>query len=329
MKFDGENGVIAHYILDCQARNRSVRTIEAYSNVLRLLSGLLKDLCFVDEIEGVTVLCLRQCVQHLLTSEAYSHGASPFRRPKKDKMLSVRSVHDYVLVWKAFFNWCYQEELIEKNPADRLKAPRLEKKVKETLSSEELQKMLDSCDLSTDVGFRDYTILSVMADTGLRLSELAGLRVADVHSGYIKVFGKGRKEREIGVHPEVSKIIWKYIHKYRQPATDGETSLFLGRWGESLGSSGVSQVVGRIKDRCGFGEKQVTPHIFRHTFSKQYMKRGGDLLNLSRELGHSDIQVTRLYLQDFGSEDARVDHNQRSVFNDIKLPKRGKSRDKQ
>ena len=102
--------------------------------------------------------------------------------------------------------------------------------------------MLDSCDTSTDVGFRDYVILLLTLDTGMRLSELASLKISDIHDTYVKVYGKGRKEREIGIHPQVSKLIWKYISKYRHPLDENEQALFMGASrssGKAIGYGGV------------------------------------------------------------------------------------------
>jgi integrase/recombinase XerD len=327
MELDNENGAIVYYLIDCRARNLSDWTIDMYSRSLRILVGTLVQLCGVVELEQVTVMHLRLCIQHLLTAPYPTESKG--RRVRNGETLSARSVRDYALVWKAFFNWCYQEELIEKNPVTRLKTPAIEKYLKPTLTPDELQMMLDSCDVHTSAGFRDYAILSLLADTGIRLAEIAGLRVGDIYAGYIKVFGKGRKEREVGLHPGVGKILWKYIQKYRHPRNPNEAALFLGRWGDPLERSGVYEAVNRIKKQCSFGDKEIHPHVFRHTFSKQYMERGGDILSLSRELGHSDIQVTRLYLQDFGSTEARKDHDSRSIFNDIKTSRRGKPKRKQ
>jgi integrase/recombinase XerD len=326
MKIEGENGVIAHFILDCQVKNRTRYTLIAYQRALALLTLLLSRLCGLSDLEEVMVLHLRQCVKYLLETpwEEYNTATN---QHMAGKTLSVRSVRDYVLVWKAFFNWCYQEELIEKNPVTRLKTPTPPKKIKPTLTRDELQMMLDLCDRRTDQGFRDFVILSLLADTGIRLAEIAGLEVKDIHTNYIKVYGKGQKEREVGLHPEVGKLLWKYIHKHRHPKEANETSVFVGRWGHALKESAIHAIVERIKLQCGLENKQVSPHTFRHTFSKQYMERGGDLLSLSRELGHSDIQVTRLYLQDFGSTEARKDHNKRSIFNDIRIQKRQKPKE--
>ena len=241
--------------------------------------------------------------------------------------LDVNTVRLNIRIWKVFFNWCYVEELIDVNPVSRLKSPKEERRVKQTFTSEQVQKILDSCDLSTERGFRDYVIFPLMIDTGLRLSEIVSLSVEDVHPTYIRVFGKGRREREIGLHPEVSKLLWKYINKHRR-AAPGETALFTGQRGP-LQKSGVEEIVRQAKKRCGLDIRQFSPHVFRHTFSKQYVDHGGDILRLSRELGHSDVKITEIYLRDFDSTDARRDHSSQSIFNELKVQKRKKSKRRQ
>lgn len=304
MMLSGERGAIAQFIRDCQVRGLADHTISNYTRYLRIMVVSLETLCSVMDLEQVRVTHLRDCVLYLLS-------------PEYKTELCANTVRIYIRAWKVFFNWCYQEELLDVNPASRLKPPKPEKRVKQTFTSEQVQVILDSCDLSTEIGFRDYVIFSVMADTGLRLSEVASLRVDGVYPTYVKVFGKGRREREIGLHPEVSKLLWKYINKHRR-ADPGETALFVGRKGP-LGKSGVEDVVKRAKERCGLDVSQFSAHIFRHTFSKQYIDHGGDILRLSRELGHSDVKTTEIYLRDFSSTDARKEHQSRSVFNDIKV----------
>jgi len=325
MKLAGDKGVVARFLLDCRVRVRTERTIKLYQFALTLLVSLLGDLCGISDLEQVTVTHLRLCVHHLLTEPLLIRRG---RYPKDGHMLTVSTVRCYARIWKIFFNWCFQEELIDKNPVGRLKMPEPEKRVKSTFTPEQLQKMLDTCDLGTDMGFRDYAILSLMVDAGLRLSEIVGLTVDDVYLDYVKVYGKGRKEREVGLHPNVSKILWKYIEKYRHPSDKSEKALFIGH-GKLLGRFGIRDVVKRAKRRCGFENLELTPHVFRHTFAKEYMDRSGDITSLSRELGHSDIKITQVYLEDFSSYNARQKHKDRSVFNDIKIQKKRPQKKKQ
>ncbi len=316
--------VVKHFLNDARLNNRTDNTLTIYQHglsvLLRLLEQGIKDtkgsLLCITELEQVTVFHLRECVRLLSTPLAFEDGRVDRpayrrgRRPVNGSTLSVTSIRSYVRVWKAFFHWCYQEELIESNIVARLKMPKPEKRVIVAFTEEHIERMIASCDISTGLGFRDYVIVMLLLDTGIRLSEICGLRVGDIHDGYIKVFGKGRKEREVGIYPEVGKLLWKYIHKYRKPANSDEAALFIGRHGEALQVGGVKQIIERVKEDSGIGGVRVSAHTFRHTFAKMYLDQGGELFKLSRELGHSDIQVTaREYLADFGSSEARKDHN--------------------
>ena len=329
MKLDGEKGVIHHFLLDCQVRQFSNHTMISYRHHLDVLSSLLAKLCGVFDLEQVTVTHLRQCVQHLMT---HVMETSKGRIHENGSLLSISSIRGYVRVWKAFFNWCYQEELIEKNPVTRLTLPKPTKRVIPTFTSEHIEKMLASCDLNTDMGFRDYVILLLLLDTGIRLSEISNLRITDVHDTYIKVFGKGRKEREVGLHPEVGKLLWKYIYKHRHPKDPNETAVFIGYQrgsGKPLGREGVKDMLTRLQAACGLQDIQLSPHVFRHTFAKMYLEQGGEVFKLSRELGHSDVQITKLYLEDFGSTEARKEHASFSPIGRIHLRKQQKRKKKQ
>lgn len=320
MKIEGKDGVLTHYLMDVDNRLDD-DTLVSYIHRLDVLVTLLRDLFGVTEIEQVTVLHLRQCVQHLLTVPVKVVK----RRPESENgVLSVNTVKGYMRVWKAFFNWCYQEELIPTNPVSRLKSPKAPKKVTPAFTEDHIQRMLAACDTSKPVGFRDYVILLLLLDTGMRVAEIGSLRVENVHDTYIKVEGKGRKEREIGIHPEMSKLLWKYIHKYRR-APEGEPLLFMGRSGP-LGVYGIQYVIKTIKKKTGLENIRVSAHVFRHTHSKMYMENGGDLFKLSRELGHSSVQVTKIYLEDFGSTEARKEHNSYTPLSFMHLKKNQRRR---
>jgi len=321
MKLTGDDGVIKHFLLDVEVKKRSQRTLERYRHSLNRLVELLQPLNITD-LEQVTVVHLRQCVQRLLT-DLLPTGRS-HRKPLNGSTLSIASVRGHVREWKVFFGWCQEEELIEKNPAARLALPKPEKRITVTFTDEHVEKMLASCDTSTEMGFRDYVMLLLLLDTGMRLSELSTLRVTDVHDTYVKVYGKGRKEREIGIHPHVSKLLWKYVNKYRHTKDEHEQALFLGgsrSSGKPLGYGGVKQVLQRIKKATGIDDVRLSAHTFRHTFAKMYLEEGGEVFKLSREMGHSSVQVTKLYLEDFSSTEARKEHTSFSPINRLSLKK--------
>src|SRR5450755_2458151 len=214
---------IDHYLLNIETRRYSVHSQLAYRHSLLVMTRLLAALCHVTDLEQVNILYLRQCVQHLLSAPL---EVKRYRPPENGSTLSPSTVCSYIRRWKAFFSWCFKEELIEKSPATRLEFPQVDEKVLDTFSKEQIEQMFAVFDLSTPAGFRDYVIIVLMIDTGLRRSEVAKLCVEDVHETYLSVFGKGRKERQVGIHPKVSNLLWRYVHKHRRPIAHDETALF-------------------------------------------------------------------------------------------------------
>ncbi len=321
--------VYARYLRHVEVTKEGT-TLTSYRHRTGELVQLLADVCQLQYLDEVEVDHLRQCVQRLqtMTPESVtdrSHG----RAPANGSTYAVETVRGYIRVWKAFFSWCLQEGLIKINPADaRFKAPRPEDKVKATFTEEQIYKMLAVFDTSEPLGFRNYVILVLLLDTGMRLSELAGLQFQDVHETYVKVYGKGRKEREIGISPETSNLIWKYTSQYRMPKDETVTALFLSRYRTGVTGSTIKWLVAHVQQETGLTDIQVSPHVFRHTFAKMYLGNGGDVFKLSRELGHSSVQVTELYLRDFGSTEARKDHTSRSPLAKLNLKKQHNKRRK-
>lgn len=324
---------VQHFLKDAELKRRSSHTLRFYRRSLMVLMRFLERQ-HITEVEQVTVFHLRDGVEYLFTPEYLQESQTNRKSNRRGRsavngVLCDESVRCYVRIWKAFFNWCYMEELVEKNAAARLSLPHAAKRVLHAFTDEHIQCMLTLFDLSTDIGFRDYVIVLLLLDTGLRLSEIAGLHVDDVRDGYVKVFGKGRKEREVGVFPEVGKLLWKYIHKHRKPSDLNETALFLTYRGTAVRTYVIQQLVHRVKLALGVDTVRVSPHTFRHTFAKMYLVNGGDLFKLSRELGHSDIQTTRRYLEDFSSTDARKDHTSYSPISRLQLNKRKRRKQKE
>lgn len=160
--------VVEHFLMDCAVRTRTKYTLISYRQRLGVVVQLLEKLCQVSELEQVTVIHLRQCVGHLFSADFEMHQG----RMRTGDTLSATTVRGYVRVFKAFFHWCYQEELIDHNPATRLAPPKPPTRIVPTLTPEHIEKMLATCDRNTDIGFRDYVILLLLFDTGMRISEI-------------------------------------------------------------------------------------------------------------------------------------------------------------
>src|SRR5262249_40388305 len=217
------------------------------------------------------------------------------------------------------------EELLDRDPSLRLTKPKLGTKVIGSFTTKHLQAMFAACDLSSHLGFRDYTLMLTLIDTGIRVSEVCGLQLSDIREDYVLVRGKGNKEREIGITPTTAKYLWKYVKVHRHPRQPEERRVFIGRRGTPLTPSGVDQALYRIRDAIGLTDVRLSAHTFRHSFARTWLERGGEVYSLSRLLGHSSVQVTEVYLREFQSRQARQHHNEYSPLADLHLP-RGKRR---
>lgn len=211
----------------------------------------------------------------------------------RDWLLTLRttlapiSVAGYVRGLKAFGNWCAAEELSEAKALRTLRRTRVPHKLVEPLTDEALRRLLDGA--ST----RDRAILLLFFDTGLRLSELAGLRTADLRpDGSVKVMGKGARERIVPVGTTARQALARYLRQ-GDDAADGV--IFRSRRGGALGWRGIQQAFRRMKLRAGIPGR-CSPHTLRHTFARAYLVNGGDAFSLQRILGHATLDMVKRYV---------------------------------
>src|SRR5215813_8324144 len=315
---------IQGFLMDWELRGHSPNTLRLYRSNLHTLAHWL-DEQGITEVEEVTIAQLRVFMLH--TQQRPADAGHPHKRPAVDgRPVSTATLQSYVKSIKVLFHWLVDEEVLVRNPALRLQKPSGPKRVKVTFKPEHLTTLFGVCDLTHSLGFRDYVVMLMLLDTGIRVSELCDLTLESAHEGYLMIFGKGRKEREVGISPTTAKFLWKYIHQHRTAANDTVTTLFTGVSGQPLHPSGVEKLVQRVKRAAGIEEVPVTPHKFRHTFARTWLERGGEIYSLSRLLGHSSVKITEIYLEDFQSRQARTHHACYSPVNDLKLRKRGRGR---
>jgi integrase/recombinase XerD len=298
------------------------KTIEWYRQKLAHFCFVLQEEYDITTLNKVTVTHLRLFVEHM--KETRSDENNPFKPTNGDATIRDVTVKGYVQVIKSFFTWCVREELLKKNPAMNLDNPKVSRYVIKTFTEEQIKAMVEVCDLGTMVGFRDYTIMMLLLDTGIRASELCGLTMDRVYlsvmdHAFVKVMGKGRKEREVGISTEVAECLWKYIHVHRKPKERGEQRLFINLFGAPLTLAGVEQMLQEVAKRATITGVRVSPHTFRHTFARMFLENGGDVYKLSLLLGHSSVAVTENYLKDFESRVARRDQSNHSPVAHLNL----------
>lgn len=163
--------------------------------------------------------------------------------------------------------------------------------------------MLHGIDTSDFIGFRNYTILSLLLSTGLRRREYLGLTLLDVdfNTGLIHVLGKGDKERFVPIGNTLARILKKYLKRrdeYMSEVLKGHSSavLFISKDGNQLTISGSDSIFQELKGKLGMNGKKYSAHTWRHTFAKTFLLNGGDVFTLQKILGHSDITTTKVYI---------------------------------
>jgi integrase/recombinase XerD len=200
---------------------------------------------------------------------------------------------------RAFFKYLLIEEVITVNPAELLQSPKLSRKLPDTLSVEEISLLLDSIDLSTAHGHRDRAMLETLYSCGLRVSELINLRITNLYLdiGFVKVTGKGDKERLAPIGSQALKYIMLYQEQYRGLSTiqkKYEDILFLNLRGGQLSRVSVFYLIKACAVKAGI-QKVISPHTFRHSFATHLIEGGADLRAVQEMLGHASITTTEIY----------------------------------
>ncbi len=214
--------------------------------------------------------------------------------------LSARSQARLISALKTFYKYLLLEDIVSNDPTELLDAPKLSRKIPEVLSYEEIQAMLDAIDLSTPHGTRNRAMLETLYACGLRVSELIELRLTNLFLdvGFIKVIGKGDKERIIPIGDSAIKHIEFYVEGVRRPQMnihpDHQNFLFLNRRGKKLSRIMVFNIVKDLAKQAGI-KKNVSPHTFRHSFATHLIEGGADLKAVQDMLGHESILTTEIY----------------------------------
>ena len=215
-----------------------------------------------------------------------------------DLGLDTRSMARVVSGVRAFYRYLFVEEVIESNPTDLLEAPRIGRRLPEVLTVEEIDRMIDSIDLSTSHGVRNAAMLELLYSCGLRVSECCELRFQDLslEHKYLRVMGKGSKERLIPMSDTAVARIMDYIpiRQEIQEKPGCRDFLFLSRLGRPLSRQMVFMVIKELAKEVGI-QKSISPHTLRHSFATHLLEGGASLSAIRDMLGHADIATTEIY----------------------------------
>jgi len=217
----------------------------------------------------------------------------------KGKGLSSSTMARRIYALRKFFDFLMMEGEVSENVARSMEVSRTRRKLPESLPIYEVERLLIAPDTSKSEGVRDRAILELLYSCGLRVSELVSLRKEDIDLdiGYVRVMGKGGKERIVPVGEEGKKWVRRYVEEVRPSLLrDGgsEKPLFLTRRGEGFTRQGIWKIVKGYASKAGI-KGRVHPHVLRHSFATHLLSGGADLRSIQEMLGHSDISTTQVY----------------------------------
>ncbi len=274
------------------------RNIKDFVSYLKIEKGLAENSILAYQND---VAKLRDFAEAAALSPAeikYEH-LKHFVQELYDLGLSPRSQSRVISGVKHFFGFLLLEGEIKNDPTELLEMPKLGRKLPEVLTVEEIDALIDAIDLSKPEGHRNKAILETLYSCGLRVSELVDLQFENLffNEGFIRVIGKGNKQRLVPVSPSVEKEIGIYVNQVRnhmQIQRGHESYVFLNRRGAKLTRVMIFTIIKQLADAIGLN-KNISPHTFRHSFATHLLEGGANLRAIQDMLGHESILTTEIY----------------------------------
>lgn len=263
-------------------RSLSKNSIDAYLQDVGKLISFFKSIESKQRLQDVALADLQKFIQHL-----------------NELGLAAGSQARIISGLKSFFNFLLQEEEIVNSPAEFLEAPKLARKLPEVLSLADIEQFLAAFDVSTVEGTRNKAICETLYSCGLRISEVSNLLISNYYAdaGFVRIIGKGNKERLVPIGSQAIKYVNLYLNNYRNkmtPAQEYNDTLFLSKRAKTLSRTMLFYIVKEAAKKAGI-EKNVYPHSFRHSFATHLIEGGADLRAVQEMLGHESITTTEIY----------------------------------
>jgi site-specific recombinase XerD len=297
--------LVIHFSQSNKAEGKSPKTISWYSEMLDGFIRFIKAHDCIAVLSDLDIESVREFIVH-----EQERGVSPY------------TVQGKVRALKAFSSWLFREGYTPENLLADLKLPKVPTMLIQPLTSDEIDQLISYQNPLTAVGCRDICILITMIDTGIRLSELCGLYFGDAHveEGYLKVMGKGSKERIVPVGAMAQKMLWRYIIHFRpEPLVPAGNYLFLTLDGKPLQPNAVKLLVNRWGKNAGI--PRLHAHLCRHTFATNYLVHNcGDVFRLQQIMGHTSLEMVRRYVH-YASSQYLMNGKTPSPFDQMGLKK--------
>lgn len=271
--------------------------IKEYHTYLKLEKGLSKN--SVEAYERDLQRLIKYMVEHEVDPMyATLDDLQAFLFETSKSISSVRTQARLIAGIHSFYRFLLYHNYIEQDPSELLETPKKEQRLPEVLSLEEIERMIAQIDMSKAEGHRNRAIIEILYGSGLRVSELVNLRLSDIYivEGYIRVCGKGNKQRLVPISQEAMTwfVYWledRHALDIKPEATD---IVFLNRYGRQLTRAMIFTIVKRLAEQADI-HKTISPHTLRHSFATHLLQNGADLRIIQQLLGHETIGTTEIY----------------------------------
>lgn len=291
------------------------RTLTDYKSHHRYLADWLHEVHpEIINISDINSHILREFIYYLTHLKPQYQG-HPFKSEQdKERLgLSPGCVNVRISTMKAFFSWLYRESVIDINPVVNIKKQAVEEDTIGAFTDEQVEKLLEQPDQKTYAGYRDYVLMRLLLESGMRIGEVLSLVTSnlDLKTRLITLNGsqnKNRKARIIPLSTDMMRLLMDLLAE-NQTYFSGEHHLFLANYGEPLSQEGITHRIKQYGVQAGIAQEvRCSPHTFRHTMAKNFLVSGGDIIALQRILGHSSMDMVRKYVQ-HTSDDLREAHD--------------------
>jgi integrase/recombinase XerD len=277
---------IATFLRNCRVKNMTDESLKYYDVMLRGLKTLLDEQGVIRPID-ITFDNVDECIL-----------------ARQESGVADATVNAYLRGWRAFLNFLHAEGYVTADLGGRVKLIKAEKRVIQTFTKDQLRRLLDTPNKTTFTGYRCYVLMLLLLDTGIRISEAEGVQLTGINwrDRTLKVYGKGRKERIVPFQSTLDKHLREYVN-IRGPLD--HDFLFVNIDNSPMKKRTMQEEIRDYGKEANIRGVRVSPHTFRHTFARLYITNGGDIFSLQKILGHTTLEIVKVYVNLFGTDIAK------------------------
>ena len=311
------------FMLYCRSTQLREKTMSSYEQTLHLFGRWLSDELKIYTVDKITENVIRKYIDDLMVRGKYTFYVNdlskkknyPDRRRDYRKPVSVTTINNYIRNIRVFFNWMERDYIIRKNPMKKIRQLKNNRQAKVFLSDEDLKKLLSKFDKSYFTEHRDYVMIMLMLDSGMRLGECSTLLITDLELARKRIKlraeeTKGRKDRTVYFSPKTELVLRRWL-QFKDRYVESDYLFPVKEHGGSIGVGNFESNFKKYINRAGLNE-EYSPHCLRNNFAKRCLMNGMDIFTLSKILGHSSVEVTEQAYLDLTDEDISKQYHRAS-----------------